>query len=52
MTDNASVDVAYDGDKLYVITETVFIREVDPLTLIKIGKRIRINDFCPLITAT
>ncbi|XP_021949663.1 beta,beta-carotene 15,15'-dioxygenase [Folsomia candida] len=52
MTDNCSVNVGYYGDQLYAMTETVFIRRVDPESLKCIGDKTRIRDHCALNTAT
>lgn len=39
-TDNCAVNVCYFGDKLYAMTETPFIRQVDPDTLETIGEKV------------
>jgi len=54
MTDNASVNLAYIGgsDKLYALTETNFLRQIDPNTLETIGEKTNISIHTPLITAT
>lgn len=52
MTDNCSVNLGYYGDQLYAMTETVFIRRVDPESLKCIGEKTRIKNYCALNTAT
>jgi carotenoid cleavage dioxygenase-like enzyme len=52
MTDNCSVNVAYYGDQLYAMTETVFLRRIDPDTLKSVGDKTRIKKYCAMNTAT
>ena len=40
VSDNCSVNVCYWNDELYAITETPFIRKIDPTTLNPIGKKV------------
>ncbi len=40
MTDNCSVNVCYIGDKMYALTETFLIRQIDPDTLETIGDKV------------
>lgn len=40
MTDNCSVNICYLNDKLYALTETTLIRQIDPLTLNTIGDKV------------
>ena len=42
VSDNCSVNVCYWNDELYAITETPFIRKIDPITLNTIGKKVKI----------
>ena len=44
LTDNCSVNVCYIGDKLYALTETTLMRQVDPASLETIGEHVRINN--------
>ncbi len=39
-TDNCSVNLCYFGDKLYALTETPFIRQIDSETLDTIGEKV------------
>jgi len=52
MSDNCCVNVGYYGDQLYAMTETVFLRRVDPESLKSIGDKTRIKKYCALNTAT
>jgi len=42
MTDSCSVNVCYIGDKLYAMTETVLMRQIDPESLETIGDQVDI----------
>lgn len=39
-TDNCSVNVCYIGDKLYALTETTLIRQIDAETLDTVGEKV------------
>jgi hypothetical protein len=39
-TDNCSVNLCYFGDKLYALTESPFIRQIDSETLDIIGEKV------------
>ena len=39
-TDNCSVNVCYIGDKMYTLTETTLIHQIDPDTLETIGDKV------------
>ena len=43
MPDNCSVNVCYIGDKLYALTESIFMYEIDPNTLETIGEKVSYN---------
>ena len=40
MSDPCAVNVCYIGDKLYALTETVLIRQIDPETLDTVGDKV------------
>ena len=42
-TDNCAVNVCYIGDKLYAMTETTRIREIEPETLEVVGEKVSIK---------
>lgn len=43
MTDNCGVNICNFGDKLYAMTESPMMREVDPKTLETIGEKVVIK---------
>lgn len=43
MTDNCSVNVCYIGDKLYAMTETFLMRQIDPDSLETIGDQVNLQ---------
>ena len=45
MTDNCNVNVAYFGDQLYALTETNFIRRIDPKDLKTVGPKTNVKDY-------
>jgi carotenoid cleavage dioxygenase-like enzyme len=51
-TDNCSVNVAFYGDQLYAMTESVFLRRIDPVTLKTIGEKTRLRDHVCINHAT
>ena len=52
LTDNCSVNIAFFGDQLYAMTESLFIRRIDPKTLETIGNKTRLGDFVAINHAT
>ena len=51
-TDNCSVNVAFYGDQLYAMTESIFVRRIDPKTLEPIGPKTRLGDYMTINHAT
>lgn len=52
ITDNCSVNVAYYGDQLYAMTETNFVRRVDPANLDTLGEKTNLHDYVAINSAT
>ncbi|ODM91952.1 Beta,beta-carotene 15,15'-monooxygenase [Orchesella cincta] len=52
ITDNCCVNVGYYGDQLYSMTETNFVRRVDPETLETLGPKTNIGNFVAINSAT
>ncbi|CAL8110500.1 unnamed protein product [Orchesella dallaii] len=52
ITDNCSVNLVYYGDQLYAMTETNFLRRVDPETLQTLGSKTNLEDYLTVNTAT
>ena len=42
-TDNCGVNVCYFGDKLYALTETPYIRQINSETLDTIGEKVDVH---------
>ena len=51
-TDNCLINVVYYGDELFAMTETLFTRRIDPVTLKTIGKKTRLTDYVAVNQAT
>ncbi|CAL4145028.1 unnamed protein product [Meganyctiphanes norvegica] len=51
-TDNCAVNVGYYGDRLFAMTETNMMREIDPNTLQTIGERTNISKYLAVNMAT
>ncbi len=52
ITDNCNVNVAFYGDQLYAMTETNFVRRVDPKTLETNPEKINLSDYLTVNHAT
>ena len=52
LTDNCSVNVAYFGDQLYAMTETTYIRRIDPEDLTTLGEKTNLRDYLVVNQAT
>lgn len=50
LTDNTSVNIVEFGDRLYAMTETPLMLQVDPETLQKKGTRVSLELDCNLFT--
>lgn len=42
-TDNCAVNICFLSDKLYAMTETTQIRQIDPESLETIGEKVSLN---------
>ena len=42
MTDNCNVNVCYVGDKMYALTETVLLHQIDPESLDTVGDKVSV----------
>ena len=51
-TDNCNINIAYFGDQLYAMTETNFIRRIDPKDLKSIGQKTNLKDYVVVNHAT
>jgi len=52
ITDNCLINVGHFGDELFAMTESMFIRRVDPTTLKTIGSKTRLADYLAVSQAT
>ena len=52
ITDNCCVNVGYHGDQLYAMTETNFVRQVDPSNLETLGEKTNISSYVAVNTAS